>query len=215
MTKSQHSWVRSQHPLTQWNLRGGRWSSVEYSKLKKKIQKPPVYKKNICQDGSICVRTIVHRCNIWPEARQEWNQRPNPKKSKKSMVYGTLYRSWQQPHLMSTPTHYIMGNPMPESTLTLCQSRLYPAVRDFGFGLRVKELESIAKVLEPRTSLVCILYKQLSIVQCACAYKQYSPLKQLLLPETVFTFYVYMHLCTVSCSSLVLVCTMQLCGYLQ
>jgi hypothetical protein len=28
------------------------------------------------------------------------------------------------------------GNPMPESTLTLCQSRLYPPFRDFGFGLR-------------------------------------------------------------------------------
>jgi hypothetical protein len=32
----------------------------------------------------------------------------------------------------STPTH---GNPMPESTLALCQSRLYPPVGDFGFGL--------------------------------------------------------------------------------
>ncbi len=30
---------------------------------------------------------------------------------------------------------FTMGNPMPESTLTLCQSRLYPSVRDFGFGL--------------------------------------------------------------------------------
>ena len=28
-----------------------------------------------------------------------------------------------------------MGNPMAESTLTLCQSRLYPSVRDLGFGL--------------------------------------------------------------------------------
>ncbi len=28
-----------------------------------------------------------------------------------------------------------MGNPMPESTLTLCQSRLYPPVREFGFSL--------------------------------------------------------------------------------
>jgi hypothetical protein len=27
-------------------------------------------------------------------------------------------------------------NPMPESSLKLCQSRLYPPVRDFGFGLR-------------------------------------------------------------------------------
>jgi hypothetical protein len=37
----------------------------------------------------------------------------------------------------STPTHlpWALGNPRPESTLTLCQSRLYPPVRDFGFGL--------------------------------------------------------------------------------
>jgi hypothetical protein len=31
---------------------------------------------------------------------------------------------------------FTMGNPMPKSTLTLCQSRLYPPVRDFGIGLR-------------------------------------------------------------------------------
>jgi hypothetical protein len=31
MLVSQQSWVRSQHPPTKWNLRGGRWSSVEYS----------------------------------------------------------------------------------------------------------------------------------------------------------------------------------------
>jgi hypothetical protein len=30
---------------------------------------------------------------------------------------------------------FTMGNPMPESALTLCQSRLYPPVRDLGFGL--------------------------------------------------------------------------------
>ncbi len=30
---------------------------------------------------------------------------------------------------------FTKGNPMPELTLTLCQSRLYPPVRDFGFGL--------------------------------------------------------------------------------
>jgi hypothetical protein len=29
---------------------------------------------------------------------------------------------------------FSMGNSMPESTLTLYQSRLYPPVRDFGFG---------------------------------------------------------------------------------
>jgi hypothetical protein len=32
---------------------------------------------------------------------------------------------------------FTMGNPKPESTLNLCQSRLYPPARDFGFGLRV------------------------------------------------------------------------------
>ncbi len=31
---------------------------------------------------------------------------------------------------------FTMGNPMPESTLTLCKSRLYPLVRDFGFEIR-------------------------------------------------------------------------------
>ncbi len=30
---------------------------------------------------------------------------------------------------------FTMGTPMPESAVTLCQSRLYPPVRDFGFGL--------------------------------------------------------------------------------
>ncbi len=31
MHQLQRSWVRSQHPSAQWNLRGGRWSTVEYS----------------------------------------------------------------------------------------------------------------------------------------------------------------------------------------
>jgi hypothetical protein len=43
MPKSRLSWVRFQHPPTQWNLRGGSWNSVEYSTYIKKIQKiPPV-----------------------------------------------------------------------------------------------------------------------------------------------------------------------------
>jgi hypothetical protein len=35
---------------------------------------------------------------------------------------------------------FTKGNPMPESTLTLCQSRLYPPVRDFEIGLWIKAL---------------------------------------------------------------------------
>ncbi len=41
MPKSQQSWVRSQHPPTQWNLRGGRWrggvNNVHKNKNTKKI----------------------------------------------------------------------------------------------------------------------------------------------------------------------------------
>jgi hypothetical protein len=41
MHKLQRSWVRSQHPSAQWNLRGGRWSSAEYcmKKNKKSLKK--------------------------------------------------------------------------------------------------------------------------------------------------------------------------------
>ncbi len=40
MHQLQRSWVRSQHPSAQWNLRGGRWSSAEYC-TKKKFKKSP------------------------------------------------------------------------------------------------------------------------------------------------------------------------------
>ncbi len=47
MHQLQRSWVRSQHPSAQWNLRGGRWSSVEYSTKKnppKNIKKKKFFK---------------------------------------------------------------------------------------------------------------------------------------------------------------------------
>ncbi len=37
--------------------------------------------------------------------------------------------------LQSWLQHIYDGQPVPESTLTLCQSRLWPPFRDFGFGL--------------------------------------------------------------------------------
>jgi hypothetical protein len=42
MHQLQRSWVRSQHSSAQWNLRGGRWSSAEYSM--KKNEKIPLPK---------------------------------------------------------------------------------------------------------------------------------------------------------------------------
>jgi hypothetical protein len=65
-------------------------------------------------------------------------QRTNPKKN---MVYGILCRSWlytrTSPYVHSRvdSNTFTMGNPMPESTLTLCQSQLYPPVREFGMDL--------------------------------------------------------------------------------
>ncbi len=46
----QQSWVRSQHPSTQWNLRGGRWSSVELRTLRN----PPCYRN---------IRWVSCRCS--------------------------------------------------------------------------------------------------------------------------------------------------------
>jgi hypothetical protein len=42
MHQMQRSLVWSQHPSAQWNLRGGRWSSAEYS-TKKNIKKSPTF----------------------------------------------------------------------------------------------------------------------------------------------------------------------------
>ncbi len=52
MHQLQQSWVQSQHPSAQWNLRGGRWSSAEYSTRKKLNKSPKKYlKKNFVRDG--------------------------------------------------------------------------------------------------------------------------------------------------------------------
>ncbi len=61
--------------------------------------------------------------------------RPNPKKN---MVYGTLELTITSAYVHSRvdSNTFTTGKPMPESTLTLRQSRLFPPVRDIGFGLR-------------------------------------------------------------------------------
>jgi hypothetical protein len=59
------------------------------------------------------------------------------------MVYGTPYPGVDynltlcplQSRLKHIYRGHQWGNSMPESTLTLCQSRLYTPVRDFKFGL--------------------------------------------------------------------------------
>ncbi len=57
MHQLQRSWVRSQHPAAQWNLRGGRWSSVEYSRKKIKIIMPKI--RNIYFQKRNCAATVL------------------------------------------------------------------------------------------------------------------------------------------------------------
>ncbi len=56
-------------------------------------------------------------------------QRPNPKKNKELNITSPYV------HSRVDCNTFIVGNPMPESTLILGQSRLYPQVRDFEFSL--------------------------------------------------------------------------------
>ncbi len=48
---------------------------------------------------------------------------------------------------------FTMGSPMPESTFTLCQSRLYPPVRDFGFGLRATIFDNLTTTIDGNAEL--------------------------------------------------------------
>ncbi len=47
MHQLQRSWVRSQHPSAQWNLRGGRWNSANIVWKKTKKSPKKIFKKNI------------------------------------------------------------------------------------------------------------------------------------------------------------------------
>ncbi len=66
---------------------------------------------------------------------------------------------------------FTMGNPMPESTLSLCQSRLFPPVREFGFGFWFILLGRL-KILTIVSNVVCVRKVQwaaiISNVVCVC-----------------------------------------------
>ncbi len=91
-----------------------------------------------------CPRLVVDCLRSLRRAAEKegWiiTQEPNPKKN---MVYGALCRSLLY---MFTPevdsSTFSIGNTMPESTFTLCQSRHNPPVRDIGFGRDLKRKEA-------------------------------------------------------------------------
>jgi hypothetical protein len=61
----------------------------------------------------------------------------NKLQQKTETVFKEKHGVWDSsPYVHSIPTHEYRGYLMPELTLTLCQSRLYPLVRDKEFGLR-------------------------------------------------------------------------------
>ncbi len=82
----------------------------------------------------LCWQQKFNTCQL----RQQPNQKPEAESKEKHGVWDPM------PELTITSPYvdsrvdtntFTMGNPMPESTLTLCRSRLYSPVRDFGFGL--------------------------------------------------------------------------------
>ncbi len=72
MHQLQRSWVRSQHPSAQWNLRGGRWSSAEYCMNKKKKIPQKIFEK----------KKINH-----------WRKHQNPRLRIRNQVMSTRIRS--------------------------------------------------------------------------------------------------------------------------
>ncbi len=89
MPKSQRSWDQSQHRPTQWNLRGGRWSSVEWSTryILKNLNSSPVIR---CRGYNYYGLTVWTKCRIsgaWETWRRTawgtscggaWGTRPSP-----------------------------------------------------------------------------------------------------------------------------------------
>jgi hypothetical protein len=66
MHQLQQSWVRSQHPSAQWNLRGGRLSSAEYSTKKIKIPKK-IFLKKVLTAQSTKVSIVAFEVGNWFE----------------------------------------------------------------------------------------------------------------------------------------------------
>jgi hypothetical protein len=81
--KSQLSWVQSQHPPTQLNLMGGRWSSVEESTEKLLKNSPLQFFRS--RSGS-CLTSVEASRSTYPEYPAYWSfahkqitfKNPNP-----------------------------------------------------------------------------------------------------------------------------------------
>ncbi len=83
------------------------------------------------------VHVYVHRWNIYMTKGAAGMESEAESKEKHVVLDPMPEPTITSPYVHSIvdSNTFIMGNPMPDSTLILCQSRLYPPVRDFGFGL--------------------------------------------------------------------------------
>jgi hypothetical protein len=96
----------------------------------------------VCWDGSI----TVYRAVLYTKVQLKSINNPEVESKEKHDAWEAMQElTVTSPYVHSRvdSNTFTMGNPMPESTLTLFQSRLYPPVRDFGFGLRHRFTKTI------------------------------------------------------------------------
>ncbi len=73
---------------------------------------------------------------------------------------------------------FTMGNPMPEPTLTLCQSQLYPPVRDFGFSFKTTWLRICKSFSQRDARITCRINLSTSSYQYM-NHKKYSEFRHI------------------------------------
>ncbi len=79
MSKSQQSWIQSLHPQTQWNLSGGRWSSVEQSSVKNPKNLPfwsyivAEMKRSIFKKCFVIHQNDKVNCFYWLSFKSYWD----------------------------------------------------------------------------------------------------------------------------------------------
>jgi hypothetical protein len=76
-------------------------------------------------------------------------------------------------HSVVDSNTFTIGNPMPESTLTLCQSRLSPPVRDLGFGHR-RTLWTVCIHFRGMYPIVLTVFSTFSAHWLSCSLVQYT-----------------------------------------
>ncbi len=112
MHQLQRSWLRSQHPSAQWNLRGGRWSSVKYSTNNKNEKNPPknILKRKFCGSGFAWIRInlAVLDSNSYWECKSGFRNTENSQNLQKRKPWFSDFQKGVCTHRNSTFFHLIV-----------------------------------------------------------------------------------------------------------